>query len=103
MRSSSLSSWRHVPPPSSERNRPLLPMTNTRCAFVFCATATYSQPFRRGKPPPVTSVQVMPSSLDLKSRVVGAGGGDGAAPATGADGGGKMPDGGTGALKCRIV
>src|SRR5689334_22484710 len=69
MRVSSLSIWRHVVPPSSERYRPKLPIKYIRCAFVFIATAMDVRPLSRGRPPPVTSFQVRPLSVDLNSLV----------------------------------
>src|SRR3989442_12573312 len=69
MRRSAASIWRHVVPPSSERYRPKLPITNMRWALVFIATATDVRPVSRGDPPPVISRHVRPLSVDLKSFV----------------------------------
>src|SRR6266550_5401465 len=69
MRRSAASMWRHVAPPSSERYRPKLPIKNIRCALVFIATATDVRPLKRGRPPPDSSCQVRPLSVDLKSLV----------------------------------
>src|SRR2546423_10402776 len=65
MRASVESIWRQVPPPSSERYRPEFWIRNMRCAFVLFAIATDVRPASRGKPPPVISFQVTPSSVDL--------------------------------------
>src|SRR5437899_590144 len=67
MRRSAASICRHDPPPSSERYSPKLPMSNIRWALVFIATTTDVPPPARGRPPPVTSCQVRPSSVDLYS------------------------------------
>ncbi len=56
-------------PPSSERQSPKFVMMNTRCAFVFIATAIDVRPRMRGSPPPVISFQVTPPSVDLYSAV----------------------------------
>src|SRR5207237_9320732 len=66
MRVSVESICRQVPPPSSERYRPEFWIRNMRCAFVLFAIATDVRPASRGRPPPVISFQVTPSSVDLK-------------------------------------
>src|SRR5260370_21465516 len=65
MRVSVESICRHVPPPSSERHSPEFWIRNIRCAFVLFATATDVRPVSRGRPPPVISFHVTPSSVDL--------------------------------------
>src|SRR5215467_12718236 len=62
---------RHDPPPSSERQRPVAagPTMYIRCAFVFIATAAVSRPESCGRPPPLISFHVIPSSTDLNSLV----------------------------------
>src|SRR6267378_2084748 len=65
MRVSVESICRHEAPASSERHSPEFWIRNIRCAFVFIAIATDVRPASRGRLPPLISVQVTPSSVDL--------------------------------------
>src|SRR5262249_31703510 len=65
MRRSSAAICFHDAPPSSDRYKPNVPMTNIRCALVFIAIATDVRPVSAGRPPPVISFHVNPWSVDL--------------------------------------